>query len=117
MSDQHVVTVIDKAEHIAWMRLNRPEKKNCLSNAMMDKMIADIRTITEDRDIKVLVLSAAGDSFCSGLDLNDLREANKQEHRFGARSPLARLPSCFGKCRRSPSLPCKVGVWVEASHC
>lgn len=83
MSDQHVVTLIDKASHIAWMRLNRPEKKNCLSNAMMDKMIADIKTITEDRDIKVLVLSAAGDSFCSGLDLRDLRESNKQEHRFG----------------------------------
>lgn len=83
MSDQHVITRLSKDEHIAWMTLNRPEKKNCLSNKMMDKMIADIKAITEDRDIKVLVLSAAGDSFCSGLDLYDLREANKKEHRFG----------------------------------
>jgi len=83
MSDGHVVTRIAKDEHIAWMTLNRPEKKNCLSNQMMDKMIADIKTITEDRDIKVLVLSAAGDSFCSGLDLFDLRASNKKEHRFG----------------------------------
>jgi enoyl-CoA hydratase/carnithine racemase len=83
MSDEHVVTRIAKDEHIAWMRLNRPEKKNCLSNKMMDKMIADIKAITEDRDIKVLVLSAAGDSFCSGLDLFDLRDSNTREHRFG----------------------------------
>ena len=46
-------------------------------------MILDIKAITEDPDIKVMVLSAAGDSFCSGLDLHDLRESNKQEHRFG----------------------------------
>jgi enoyl-CoA hydratase/carnithine racemase len=83
MSDGHLVTRIAKDEHIAWMTLNRPEKKNCLSNSMMDKMITDIKAITEDRDIKVLVLSAAGDSFCSGLDLFDLRESNKKEHRFG----------------------------------
>jgi enoyl-CoA hydratase/carnithine racemase len=83
MSTHHVVTQIDKDKHIARMTLNRPEKKNCLSNDMMDKMIVDIKTITEDTDIKVLVLSANGDSFCSGLDLYDLREANKREHRLG----------------------------------
>jgi enoyl-CoA hydratase/carnithine racemase len=83
MSDEHVLTRVEKNDHIVWMTLNRPEKKNCLSNKMMDKMIVDIKAITEDRDIKVLVLSAAGDSFCSGLDLHDLREATKKEHRFG----------------------------------
>jgi 1,4-dihydroxy-2-naphthoyl-CoA synthase len=83
MSDDHVLTRIAKDERIAWMTLNRPAKKNALSNKMMDKMIADIKTITEDRDILVLVLSANGDSFCSGLDLFDLRESNKKEHRFG----------------------------------
>ena len=83
MSDENVVTRIDKNEHIARMTLNRPEKKNCLSNKMMDEMIADITAITEMRDIKVLVLAATGDSFCSGLDLHDLRDANKTEHRFG----------------------------------
>ena len=83
MSEDHVVTRVSGSEHIAWMRLNRPEKKNCLSNAMMDTMIVDIKAITENTDIKVLVLSAAGDSFCSGLDLFDLREANTKEHRFG----------------------------------
>jgi enoyl-CoA hydratase/carnithine racemase len=83
MPHQHVITRIDKDEHIAWMTLNRPEKKNCLSNKMMDQMILDIEAITENRDIKVLVLSAAGDSFCSGLDLHDLRETTRKEHRFG----------------------------------
>lgn len=83
MSDENVVTRIDKNEHIARMTLNRPEKKNCLSNKMMDEMIADITAITEMRDIKVLVLAATGNSFCSGLDLHDLRDANKTEHRFG----------------------------------
>ena len=52
MSEEHLVTRIAKDERIAWMRLNRPQKKNALTNQMMDKMIADIKTITEDKDIK-----------------------------------------------------------------
>src|SRR5688572_2702132 len=83
MSEEHLVTRIAKDERIAWMRLSRPQKKNALTNQMMDKMISDIETITEDKDIRVLVLSAAGDSFCSGLDLIDLRASNQNEHRFG----------------------------------
>ena len=83
MSEEHLVTRISKDERIAWMRLNRPRKKNALTNQMMDKMISDIETITENKDIRVLVLSAAGDSFCSGLDLIDLRASNQSEHRFG----------------------------------
>jgi enoyl-CoA hydratase/carnithine racemase len=80
---EHIITRIEKDQRIAWMTLNRPAKKNALTNKMMDKMIADIKAITENQDIRVLVLSAAGDSFCSGLDLHDLRESNKKEHRFG----------------------------------
>ena len=83
MSEEHLVTRISKDERIAWMRLNRPRKKNALTNQMMDKMISDIETITENKDIRVLVLSAAGHSFCSGLDLIELRASNQSEHRFG----------------------------------
>ena len=66
MSEEHLVTRISKDERIAWMRLNRPQKKNALTNQMMDKMIADIKTITEDKDISVLVLSAAGELILLG---------------------------------------------------
>ena len=83
MSEDHVVTRLDAKSHIATMRLNRPEKKNALSTAMMNKMIADIKAISENKDIKVLVISAAGDSFCSGLDLYDLRADNNRELRYG----------------------------------
>ena len=48
MSDDHVLTRIAKDERIAWMTLNRPAKKNALSNQMMDKMIADIKAIGID---------------------------------------------------------------------
>lgn len=83
MSEEHLVTRIDPKSHIATMRLNRPEKKNALSNAMMNKMIADLKAISENKDIKVLVISGAGDTFCSGLDLYDLRADNNRELRYG----------------------------------
>ena len=70
--------------HIAWLTLNRPEKKNALSNALMAHLIADLKEISARADIKVIVLDAKGDSFCSGLDLFDLREKSRGEQRWGA---------------------------------
>lgn len=69
--------------HIAWLTLNRPEKKNALSNALMAELIADIKEISARTDIKAIVLGANGDSFCSGLDLYDLRDVNSREQRWG----------------------------------
>lgn len=83
MSQEHIVTRLDTEKHIAWITLNRPAKKNALSNAMMKKIISDLDAITENTDIKVLVLQATGNTFCAGLDLHDLREDNTHEHRLG----------------------------------
>jgi enoyl-CoA hydratase/carnithine racemase len=68
---------------IVWLTLNRPQKKNALSRDLMAQLIADLKDIADDRTIRVIVLAANGDSFCSGLDLYDLREEHKTERRFG----------------------------------
>jgi enoyl-CoA hydratase/carnithine racemase len=70
-------------EHIAWLTLNRAEKKNALSEELMNTLIQDLKEISENKDIRVIVLSANGDSFCSGLDLYDLRADNQRPHRWG----------------------------------
>lgn len=78
-----VLKKLSRKDHVAWLTLNRPEKKNALSDALMNQLIADLKELSDDKDIRVIVLSAAGDSFCSGLDLLDLREDSKKEHRWG----------------------------------
>ncbi|HXW85607.1 MAG TPA: enoyl-CoA hydratase/isomerase family protein [Candidatus Binataceae bacterium] len=58
--------------HVATMTLNRPERKNALSYAMLDRMSDIVRELKADRGIRVLLFAAAGDTFCAGTDLREL---------------------------------------------
>jgi len=64
---------------IAWVRFNRPEKRNCMSpklNRQMGKVITDL----EFRDdVKVLVLTGEGEAWSAGMDLKEyFRETEAQ---------------------------------------
>ena len=59
---------------VAHVRMNRPEKKNALDGPMFDALLSAAREIREDASVRVVVLSGAGDSFCSGLDVSSLGE-------------------------------------------
>ena len=69
-----VKSQLDGETGVAVITLNRPEKKNALSRALMDQLTAAICSARDQDDIHCIVLNAAGDSFCSGLDLYDLRD-------------------------------------------
>lgn len=66
--------------------LNRPDRRNALSPAMQTELIAAMEQAAADR-CRVLVLTGAGQAFCSGLDLAVLRtltEASEMDHRAHA---------------------------------
>jgi enoyl-CoA hydratase/carnithine racemase len=53
---------------IAYVALARPEKLNGLTLEMMDDLVDAARRIRRDRDIRAVILSGEGTSFCTGLD-------------------------------------------------
>ncbi|MEE8399394.1 MAG: enoyl-CoA hydratase/isomerase family protein [Desulfobacterales bacterium] len=53
-------------EGIATITLNCPERKNAFSLEMIDKWVEALQKWRTDPDIKVIVLTGAGDAFCSG---------------------------------------------------
>jgi enoyl-CoA hydratase/carnithine racemase len=59
---------------VAHVLLNRPEKKNALDGDMFEGLRAAARDIAADRSIRAVVLSGAGDSFCSGIDLSNFSD-------------------------------------------
>jgi 2-(1,2-epoxy-1,2-dihydrophenyl)acetyl-CoA isomerase len=63
-----LVKVAD-AGHVRTITLNRPEKKNALSNALAWGVIAAVEAAALDDDVWVVALTGSGDSFCAGLDL------------------------------------------------
>ncbi|MES2260909.1 MAG: crotonase/enoyl-CoA hydratase family protein [Pseudomonadota bacterium] len=69
---------------IALISINRPAKRNALN----DEAIAALRAFFDDvaYDIKVVVLQGAGEHFCAGLDLAEVRGRNAGEAMFHSRS-------------------------------
>jgi 2-(1,2-epoxy-1,2-dihydrophenyl)acetyl-CoA isomerase len=67
MSD--IVTVAD-AGHVRTITLNRPERKNALSNALAWGVIEAVEAAAKDDNVWVVAITGSGDSFCAGLDLS-----------------------------------------------
>lgn len=62
--------LVDRADGVVTVTLNRPEKKNAINGSMWDELRACFREVSERRDDRVMVLTGAGDAFCSGADLS-----------------------------------------------
>jgi feruloyl-CoA hydratase/lyase len=56
---------------IAWVILNRPEKRNAVNPTMNDEMLAILDALELDDRCGVLVLTGAGESFSAGMDLKE----------------------------------------------
>ncbi|PIO58519.1 hypothetical protein TELCIR_20043, partial [Teladorsagia circumcincta] len=59
---------------VARLRLNRPEKSNCLSGEMMFQLGERVQDLDKFSSCGVLVVEGAGGSFCSGGDLGLIDE-------------------------------------------
>ena len=62
---------IDFDDGIAWVILNRPDKRNAMSPALNAEMCEVLRRLEVDDRCGVLVLTGAGDSFSAGMDLKE----------------------------------------------
>jgi methylglutaconyl-CoA hydratase len=61
------------------LTLNRPEKRNALSVALMQQLCSAYETAQQDPAIRAVILRGAGDVFCAGLDLQEANQAGKTD--------------------------------------
>ncbi len=61
---------------VATITLNRPEKKNALTVEMREGLIAHFQRARFDDDIRALVLTGAGEAFCSGADVDRMGDSD-----------------------------------------
>jgi enoyl-CoA hydratase/carnithine racemase len=66
---------LEVRDHIADVRLNRPEKKNAINNQIFDEMPLVCDQIAAMEDVRVVVISGNRENFSSGLDIDVLIEA------------------------------------------
>lgn len=68
---------VERRGNVALLGLNRPEKRNALSDELVLGLQAFFSTIPSD--VKGVVMYGVGDNFCAGLDLNELKETSTAE--------------------------------------
>ncbi|VWX57873.1 enoyl-CoA hydratase [Sphingorhabdus sp. 109] len=67
--------LLEKADGIATITLNRPEAMNALSHALRTELFDACQDIARDEDIRAVIVTGAGErAFTAGLDLKELGE-------------------------------------------
>lgn len=66
--------VVERRDPVAVLWLNRPEKRNALSDELVMGMQAFFSSVPDD--VRAIVVAGKGKHFCAGLDLNELKETD-----------------------------------------
>ncbi|WP_050632250.1 enoyl-CoA hydratase/isomerase family protein [Bacillus andreraoultii] len=82
------IVEVKKENGIAYVTMNRPDKLNALSHELVTGVIGALKEAEADQEVKAIILSGAGKSFCSGGDIGSFNEAktvrDKLAHMKGA---------------------------------
>jgi enoyl-CoA hydratase/carnithine racemase len=73
--------ICEREGRLAVMTLNRPQRRNALSLGLMTEMIDCLDEIGGDRQIRAVILAAAGPVYCSGHDLGETVGRDVNEYR------------------------------------
>ncbi len=71
--------VVERREHVAYLTIDRPQRRNALSMALTRELIEVLADLVEEDDIWAVTITGAGeDAFCAGTDLKELDERAKE---------------------------------------
>lgn len=111
MTDSYNFYKVEKGKHIAWVYLNRPEKKNAMGPDAWKEIIPIFDDIQDDDNILVAILAGKGKDFCAGIDLVGMApqvpalkdwdmSAGAKKELFRSLFPLQESISCVEKCSK-----------------
>jgi len=78
------LTHLDDDPRLLQIRLERPHRRNAYTQRLCDELCVALRTADDDPTIRAVVLTGAGDAFCSGGDVSSQDEADRGDsHPYG----------------------------------
>ena len=86
---------VEKNNGIAIVSLNRPDKRNAMSFALLKELVATAKKIEKDRSIRCVILTGEAQVFSAGIDLSDLN--NPKNTAFAAWELIKPGQSLFQK--------------------
>jgi enoyl-CoA hydratase len=95
MTEEPILLIDSPAPHVRRLTLNRPGKRNALSNVLRGEIFAGLEAGDADPDVRVMILRGAGSCFSSGYDLAGFGEL--PFHTAGGQGQWARhvVEGCF----------------------
>jgi len=76
VSDARII--VEKANGVAKVTINRPEKHNAMDLQFFREFSPRIDELSHESEVKAIILTGAGRSFCSGIDLVGLAEVSRE---------------------------------------
>jgi enoyl-CoA hydratase len=77
MSADPTVLLVDTADRVRTLTLNRPQARNALSAALRAALVAALAGAEADDEVDVVILTGADPVFCAGLDLKELGDTTE----------------------------------------
>ncbi len=77
MTDAEKTVLYEVDDGVAYVTLNRPEKRNALNDALISHLKTALGKANHDEAIRAVVITGAGKDFCSGADLEALEKISK----------------------------------------
>jgi enoyl-CoA hydratase/carnithine racemase len=81
---------------IATVTLNRPDRRNALNAAVLDGLTRCFDQLDADRMVRVVVVGGAGRAYCSGMDLREMSQRQRE-----AADPESGVTAVFQRIERS----------------
>jgi enoyl-CoA hydratase len=90
--------LVDVAGHRATITLNKPDQRNPLGGGMLKDLLAAFTWARQSEDIRVIVLTGAGDrAFCAGADLSSFNPDENEVQRHLGRHMFVELFSLMAE--------------------
>jgi enoyl-CoA hydratase/carnithine racemase len=93
------ISLSGPVDGVAWLTLDRPEKKNALCIALRDEVSDALDGLAVDDALKVLVITGAAGIFSAGFDLSEFGDRSPaHQERCGRRATASTTRSCASPC-------------------
>jgi enoyl-CoA hydratase len=114
MTEEALILADDPAPNVRRLTLNRPAKRNALSNALRGDMFAALEAADRDPEVRVVVIRGAGTCFSSGYDLAGVGKL--PFHTAGNQGQWARhvVEGCFRMWDMAKPIIAQVHGWCLA---
>ena len=87
-------------EGIAYVTFNRPQARNALTFAMYERLAEICAAVNEDRTIRAMLLTGAGDkAFAAGTDISQFRAFDKPQDALDYEARIDRVLGALERCR------------------